>query len=449
MKTTAHATNTDASDHASVADTERRPSARATSQPGSSTSAVPKARRRYSITRAASRALPEARKLIALAVLGPPQDERAQAQREQQQPAGTLGLTRARGASRGSAAWPRRFSTYSRPPCDAPPTCVDLGVRVEPDRPAGPPEARLPVDLLAEHEEVLIEQADRIGGIAADEQRGAGQPIGLPRLVVREPPTYSGLSRLRARCELADEEVLGREPPERRLAADRALERAVGVLQLRADDRRVRVRRRRRRSDGRGVAFHPGVGVEQEEVAPARRHACRRCCHRPCRRSPARRAACRGTARGPARRCRRSSRCRRPRRHARATESRQRSTCSRAFHVTTTTETSGRSIGDRRTPRRRRSPRAGSQRRAARAGSSSRRRGSRTRTPGRRRRRGLPRKLTKNASRTPMPLTVNGTSITRKSSGPSTTYGSRRQVDADGAARGVDRKHARQLRRRP
>ena len=36
----------------------------------------------------------------------------------------------------------------------------------------------------------------------------------------------------------------------------------------------------------------------------------------------------------------------------------------------------------------------------------------------------LPRKLTKNASRTPIPLTVNGTSMTRKSSGPSTTYGS-------------------------
>ena len=36
------------------------------------------------------------------------------------------------------------------------------------------------------------------------------------------------------------------------------------------------------------------------------------------------------------------------------------------------------------------------------------------------RRPGCPRKLTKNASRTPSPLTVNGTSMTRKSSGPST-----------------------------
>ena len=33
----------------------------------------------------------------------------------------------------------------------------------------------------------------------------------------------------------------------------------------------------------------------------------------------------------------------------------------------------------------------------------------------------LPRKLTKKASRTPSPFTVNGTSMTRKSSGPSTT----------------------------
>ena len=40
--------------------------------------------------------------------------------------------------------------------------------------------------------------------------------------------------------QLAQEEVLGREPPERRKAADRALEGAVGIPQPRPDQRRLR-----------------------------------------------------------------------------------------------------------------------------------------------------------------------------------------------------------------
>src|SRR5205823_776890 len=49
----------------------------------------------------------------------------------------------------------------------------DLGLRVEPGRPARLPEAVAPVDLLREHEERLVEEPDPLGGGAADEQARA------------------------------------------------------------------------------------------------------------------------------------------------------------------------------------------------------------------------------------------------------------------------------------
>ena len=57
----------------------------------------------------------------------------------------------------------------------------------------------------------------------------------------------------------------------------------------------------------------------------------------------------------------------------------------------------------------------------------------------------LPKKLTKKASRTPRPLTVNGTSMTRKSSGPEHDVREHGQVDPDGAPRGVDGEDPREL----
>src|SRR6185437_8955822 len=55
----------------------------------------------------------------------------------------------------------------------------DLGLRGEEDAPPRPPEARQPVDLLAEHEERLVEEPDRIRGLAAHEQGRRREPVGL------------------------------------------------------------------------------------------------------------------------------------------------------------------------------------------------------------------------------------------------------------------------------
>ena len=109
----------------------------------------------------------------------------------------------ARGAWRTQRRCPRRFSTYSWPPCDAPPTCT-TSPREEEHLPAGTAEPCHPVDLLAEHEEVLVEQADRVGRLAPDEQRGAVEPLDLAHLVVVEAAGVERVQALRARRELAD-----------------------------------------------------------------------------------------------------------------------------------------------------------------------------------------------------------------------------------------------------
>ena len=119
------------------------------------------------------------------------------------------------------------------------------------------PEAVEPVGLLAEHEEALVEQPDLVGRLAPDEQRRAVERLDLARAVVVEAAAVEGVEELGARPELAQEEVLGREPPERRLAAHRALERAVRVGQPRADDggTRMRVGERDQRVE-RSLATH-------------------------------------------------------------------------------------------------------------------------------------------------------------------------------------------------
>ena len=61
----------------------------------------------------------------------------------------------------------------------------DLGTRVEEHLPAGLAKAVAPVDLLAHQEEVLVEAADRVHGLAPHEQAGAEEALGLAhRLVV-------------------------------------------------------------------------------------------------------------------------------------------------------------------------------------------------------------------------------------------------------------------------
>ena len=94
----------------------------------------------------------------------------------------------------------------------------------------------------------------------------------LARLVVVEVARVEGIQRARARRELAQEEVLGRQPPERGKAADRALERPVGVEELRSRRRAPRaviLGERDQRLDA--LADDPRVGVQQQDEVPRRR----------------------------------------------------------------------------------------------------------------------------------------------------------------------------------
>ena len=142
-----------------------------------------------------------------------------------------------------------------------------LGAGEEEDTPTRLAEPVAPVGLLAEHEEVLVEQADLVRGVAADEQAGAEQPVDLAHPVVVEAALVEGVQGLRPRRQLAQEQVLGREPPEGWKRARRALQRPVGIEQTRSDDRRVRMLIRKPGELLGAVADQPRIGVQQQEVA--------------------------------------------------------------------------------------------------------------------------------------------------------------------------------------
>ena len=105
----------------------------------------------------------------------------------------------------------------------------ELRAREEDDLPARLREAVAPVGLLAEEEEVLVERPDLLDRLAPDEHDRAHHELGLEHRVVVEAARVEPVQRPRPRRELAQEEVLGREPPQRREAAHGALQRAVRV----------------------------------------------------------------------------------------------------------------------------------------------------------------------------------------------------------------------------
>ena len=117
-----------------------------------------------------------------------------------------------------------------------------LGAGEEDDLPAGLAEPVAPVRLLAEEEVVLVALADLRDRLAPQEHARAHDDLDLAHLVVVEAARVERVQRRRARRELAQEEVLGREPPEGRVAANRALQRPVRVEEPRADDRGARAR---------------------------------------------------------------------------------------------------------------------------------------------------------------------------------------------------------------
>ena len=113
---------------------------------------------------------------------------------------------------------------------------VRLGVGVEEHLPAGLPEAVAPVDLFAHEEELLVETADRVHSLPPDEEACAEEIVRLTHRLVIEARAEERVERLGVRRELAQEEVLGGEPPGSRVTANRALERAVGIEEPRSDD---------------------------------------------------------------------------------------------------------------------------------------------------------------------------------------------------------------------
>ena len=291
-----------------------------------------------------------------------------------------------------------------------------LGAREEDHLPARLAEAVGPVRLLAEEEERLVERADLLHGLAPDEHAGAHQELRLAHLLMVEAARVEPVQRLRARRQLAEEEVLGGEPPERREAANRPLQRAVGVEQPRPDDRGVRVLVGEGDEPAQRALGQPRVRVQDQEVAarrglhaavPAGReadvllldHACLGQLLADDVRAAVGRAVVDDdhllsahaleAALDPGERVVRDDDDARVRHGARSAPARspsQSRISPPGSAITTVT-------------RKKRKP-------AAKAWSAS--------TPT------LPRKLTKNASRTAKPLSVNGTSRTRKKSGPIT-----------------------------
>src|SRR4051794_10868258 len=88
--------------------------------------------------------------------------ERAQPNREEQQPARTLGLARTAMLAEEAEDSPEVLHIQLAAVGGAA-DVHDLGVGDEHDAPARLPEAVRPVGLLAEHEEVLVEQAHDVG----------------------------------------------------------------------------------------------------------------------------------------------------------------------------------------------------------------------------------------------------------------------------------------------
>jgi hypothetical protein len=140
----------------------------------------------------------------------------------------------------------------------------------EDDLPACLVEAEAPVRLLAEQEVVLVAVSDLLHRGAAEQHAGAHHHLDLANLVVIEASGVEGVQGRGAGRELAQEEVLGREPPHRGVAADGALECAVRVQEPWPDDRRPRPRVRERDDPVDRARDEPCVRVEEECIRARR-----------------------------------------------------------------------------------------------------------------------------------------------------------------------------------
>ena len=147
------------------------------------------------------------------------------------------------------------------------PADVDaLRAREEDHLPAGFAEPVAPVGLLAEQEVVLVALADLGDRLAPEQHARAHHDLHLAHLVVVEAAAVEGVKRGGSGSQLAEEEVLGREPPDRRIAADRPLQRSVGIDEARADGGCPRPRVREGTEPLERALRQPGVGIEEQHV---------------------------------------------------------------------------------------------------------------------------------------------------------------------------------------
>ena len=185
----------------------------------------------------------------ALAVHAPPRpavDPAAQPQRREEERPRALGVALAAVLAE-EAELAAEVLGEEQPPVRGGVDVGRPGARVEQELPTGAGEPIRPVGLLAEEEERVVGRPDLVDRSAADEPHGAHQHLGLPDGGVVETGAVEGVQGARARGELAQEEELRREPPQRRVAAHGALKAAVGIAKTRRRRRRRRDARRRRR----------------------------------------------------------------------------------------------------------------------------------------------------------------------------------------------------------
>ena len=142
----------------------------------------------------------------------------------------------------------------------------ELRAGPEDDAPARFPRAVAEVDLLVEHEEARIEAADLVQHLTAHEHHRAHDEVNLAAGAVVEAAAVERVERAAARREPAEKQVLGRQAPERREAANRRLQLPVGVKESRPDDARRRFAFGEFDEALHGVRERPRVGVHHEEV---------------------------------------------------------------------------------------------------------------------------------------------------------------------------------------
>ncbi len=139
------------------------------------------------------------------------------------------------------------------------------------DLPAASPHAVAPVDVLEVHEKALVHESDAGERLFPHHHARAGDPIDLARRLVVEVE-HEVVPQGPA---VLEDPPQGRptedEGPERVEAAARVLQRAVGVQELAASDRRVRVLVHEREQAIDGAACDDDVRIQDQDVPSPRR----------------------------------------------------------------------------------------------------------------------------------------------------------------------------------